>query len=140
MNEAGKLGSALAAVGVASRMIGQEKNEALLQGSKAHEENIVDQAEAKALEEDKPTMEGVKNLADDNYEAMSKAANATFNDPKATPEQRLKAASDAQKALDDKTAAQRALDELNTKLEATQERLARQEKAMARGRKWGGAY
>ena len=140
MNEAGKLGSALAAVGVASRMIGQEKNEALLQGSKAHEENIVDQAEAKALEEDKPTMEGVKDLADDNYEAMTKAANATFADPKATPEQRLSAATNAQKALDDKTAAQRALDELNTKLEATQERLARQEKAMARGRKWGGAY
>ena len=141
INETSKLVGNAVTASVAGRMIGQEKNEALLQGSKAHEENIVDKAEAKDLVETQiPDAEGLADLADDNYVVMKKSADATFNDPKATPEQRLKAAADEQQALDDRTAAQRALSELKTKLEATQERLARQEKAMARGRKWGGAY
>ena len=141
INEASKLGGALATVGVAARMIGAEKNEALEQGSKAHEANLEDSALKKDLEEaqipDAETDLDEKNLladiANDNAEQVLK-------DSKATPMDRLNAQIDAQKALDDRTAAQRALGELNNKLTATKERMARQEKAMARGRRWGGAY
>ena len=141
INETSKLVGTAITASVAGRMIGQEKNEALLQGSKAHEENVVDKAAAKDLVDTQiPDAEGAADLANDNYEVMRQAANATFDDPKATPDQRLDAMINEQQALDDKTAAQRALSELKTKLEATQERLVRQEKAMARGRKWGGAY
>ena len=141
INEASKLGGALATVGVAARMVGQEKNEALDQGSKAHEANVEDTALKKDLEETQiPDAKGIADLANDNYEVMKKSVEATFADPKATPDQRLQASLDMQQALDDRTAAQKALGELNNKLAATKERLIRQEKAMARGRRWGGAY
>ena len=141
MNEASKLGGALAAVGVASRMIGEEKNQALEQGSKAHEANIKDAAEAKDLAETQiPDAEFEVERANDQVDIMNKAAEATLADPSATPDQKLKAAVDAQAALDDRTAAQKALGELNNKLTATKERMIRQEAAMKRGRRWGGAY
>lgn len=140
INEASKLVGTAVTASVAGRMIGNEKAQALEQGSAANEANIKDKALAKDFNEQIPDAEFEVEKADDNIKIMEAGLNATMKDPKATPEQRLSAAVNMQQALDDKTAAKRALDELQTKLEATQERLARQEKAMARGRRWGGSY
>lgn len=140
INAANQLVGSIGAVGVASRMIGNEKAQALDQGSAANEANIQDKALAKDYNKQIPDAEFEVEKANDNIEIMGAGLNAVMKDPKATPDQRLAAAVDMQQALDDRTAAQRALSELQIKLEATQERLARQEKAMARGRKWGGAY
>ena len=84
--------------------------------------------------------EGEADLANDNYEIVKAGTDAVMKDPNATPDQRLQAVMDEQQALDDRTAAQKALNELNNKLAATKERMIRQEKAMARGRRWGGGY
>lgn len=141
MNEANKLGGALAAVGVASRMIGEEKNQALDQGSKAHEANIKDAAEAKDLVDTQiPDAEFEAEKAQDQVDIVEAGLDAVMKDPNSTPDQKLKASLDMQQALDDRTAAQKALGELNNKLTATKERMARQEAAMKRGRRWGGAY
>lgn len=136
-----EISGGLAAAGVASRMIETEKHQALEQGGAAYEANIKDTAEAKDLKETQiPDAQGQADLANDNYEAMKIATAAIMNDPKSTPDQKLQATIDEQGALDDRTAAQRALSELEGKLTAIQERRIRQAKAMERGRRWGGAY
>lgn len=141
INEASKLVGTAVTASVAGRMIGNEKAQALEQGSAANEANIQDKALAKDYNENQiPDAQFEAEKADDNVKIMEAGLNAVMKDPKATPEQRLTAAVDMQKSLDDRTAAQRALSELQIKLEATQERLARQEKAMKRGRRWGGSY
>lgn len=141
INAANQLVGSIGAVGVASRMIGNEKAQALEQGSAAHEANIQDKELSKDYTENQiPDAKFEAEKADDNVKIMEAGLDAVMKDPKSTPEQRLAAAVGMQKSLDDRTAAQRALSELQIKLEATQERLTRQEKAMARGRRWGGSY
>lgn len=133
MNEASKLGGAIAAVGVASRMIGDEKNQAIAQGAQAQQEAVKAGEEMPAL---KKEMEAA--VAQNENVAKEEAA---LRDLKVTSPEDVDALIELNEGVDmDKKMAQVALSTVQAKIEARTELLERAEKAMARGRRWGGGY
>ena len=90
INAANQLVGSIGAVGVASRMIGNEKAQALEQGSAAHEANIQDKELSKDYTENQiPDAKFEAEKADDNVKIMEAGLDAVMKDPKSTPEQRL---------------------------------------------------
>lgn len=133
MNEASKLGGAIAAVGVASRMIGDEKNQAIAQGAQAQQEALKAGEEAPAL---KKEME--QAIAQNENVAKEEAA---LRDLKVTSPEDADAFIELNQSVDmDKKMAQMALKTVQGKIEARTEMLERAGKAIARGRSWGGGY
>ena len=136
INEASKLGGAIAAVGVASRMIGEEKNQALQQGAAAATANAEDSKRAKEL----PDEIDNADLYLKEETRAAEAAKAYAENPNNKLGMRLAAADFHVEKLKSIDAAKIALENLQDEQTAISERLERQEAAMARGRRWGGSY
>lgn len=133
MNEASKLGGALAAVGVASRMIGEEANQKIAQGAQAQQEAI-------KVGEEMPNLKEEMDAAQAQQANVQKEEDALYDLNVKSPEDAA-AFAELKEGIDiDKKMAQVALDTVDAKIKARTELLNRADKAMAKGRAWGGTY
>ena len=132
-NAAGQLGGALAAVGVASRMIGDEKAQAIAHGAQAQQEALKVGEQMPALKEEMD-----KAIAQNENAAKEEAA---LRDLKISSPEDVDAFMELSDGVNlDKKMAETALDTVRGKIQARTELLQRAEKAMAKGRSWGGAF
>lgn len=133
MNEANKLGGALAAVGVASRMIGEEANQKIAQGAQA-------QQEAVKVGDEMPNLKEEMDAAQAKQANAQKEEDALYGLDVKSPED-AEAFAELKQGIDmDKKMAKVALETVDAKIKARTELLKRADKAMAKGRAWGGTY
>ena len=136
INAANQVVGTLGAVGVASRMIGNEMDQSLSEGSRAADAHVKDSARAKELP-------GEIENADLYLKEETRAAEAAkaYSEAPGNPlKKRLKAADLYVQKQNSIEKAAIALQNLQDEQIAVQERLKRQAVAMQRGRKWGGKY
>jgi hypothetical protein len=133
MNEANKLGGALAAVGVASRMIGDEANQKIAQGAQA-------QQEAVKVGDEIPNLKEEMDAAQAQQANVQKEEDALYGLDVKSPED-AEAFAELKQGIDlDKKMAKVALETVDAKIKARTELLKRADKAMTKGRAWGGTY
>ena len=136
MNEASKLVGAMVTAGVASRMIGDEKNQTLAQGQKAAEELPGSLNEQETNKMDIAQKELDIMAYENQAGALGKQIGELQSQGKPAGKERIQQAA----VMSDLDAAKQALTELQIKQTAIAERITRQRKAMIRGRRWGGGY
>lgn len=136
MNEASKLVGAMVTAGVASRMIGDEKNQTLAQGQKAAEDMPDTLKEKETNEMDIAQKELDINAYENQADTLGKQIGEKLSKGLDAGAEKLQQAG----VMSDLDAAKEALSQLEMKQTAIAERLQRQRKAMVKGRRWGGAY
>ena len=147
MNEASKLGGAIAAVGVASSMIGDEKNQVLSAGAHAQEENNRLELENKQDTAEQAILQGKQEVARDAFHEAAGNYNAakelrplaqSAEEGKWLDDEMAKGAKGMMQSTSDIAKAQQAFSVLQDKIDARNFMMENNQKAIARAAKWGG--